>query len=117
MSQQTTKYVVGISLLFVLFGAVIVFNSRLVDLPKTQSQKQPVERSKSTSTSDSDIGRRLCPDEWFENKMPQFVKEPNDGASVSDQYFIIDGERRELEEFDLGWIKENCEVNQPEVIY
>ena len=32
------------------------------------------------------------------------------------QYFIINGERRELPEFDVDWIKENCEANEPTIV-
>jgi len=56
---------------------------------------------------------RVCPDTWIENRMPG----PPDGLkNTSRQYFIIDGERRELEEFDLKWIKENCDI-KPSIVY
>ncbi|MFH1425331.1 MAG: hypothetical protein ABIG28_01200 [archaeon] len=46
---------------------------------------------------------RICPDEWIDNQMPGTVGDP-----LPSQYFIIDGERRELSEFDIDWIEENC---------
>lgn len=50
---------------------------------------------------------RICPDDWFDNQMPPVQEGENR------QYFIIDGERRELSEFDVEWIKKNCKVNKP----
>jgi len=28
------------------------------------------------------------------------------------QYFVQDGERRELSEFDMDWIEENCDIEK-----
>lgn len=47
---------------------------------------------------------RVCPEEWIQNKMPSTNStEPN-------EYFILDGKRKELKEFDLEWIKSNCTI-------
>ncbi len=53
---------------------------------------------------------RICPDEWIENRMPG----PN--AQVR-QYFIIEGERKEIDAYDLEWIKKNCTVKEPQIVY
>lgn len=54
---------------------------------------------------------QICPDAWYVNQMPMI--EPIDGeSSPSNEYFIVDGERRELEEFDVTWIQENCTVQK-----
>lgn len=58
---------------------------------------------------------RTCPDEWIENRMPgpkakQDRQKPN-------QYFILDGKRRELQEFDLDWIRNNCDIKEPVIVY
>ncbi len=53
---------------------------------------------------------RACPDEWYQNKMPS-----TDSKNSNLEYFIIAGERRELAEFDLAWIKENCNI-KPQII-
>jgi len=49
---------------------------------------------------------QVCPDAWIENRMP------GTGSSTPSEYLIIDGERRELNEFDLDWIEENCSVQK-----
>lgn len=53
---------------------------------------------------------RICPDAWYDNQMPGEV-------TKNREYLIVDGERRELDEFDIEWIKNNCAVNKPTVIY
>lgn len=58
---------------------------------------------------------RICPDKWYDNKMPRIISE--DDEEYVSQYFIIDGERREISEFDVDWIIENCEVNKPELVF
>ncbi len=47
---------------------------------------------------------RICPDEWIDNQMPMIVN--ND--SLPKQYFILDGKRMEMSEFDTLWVFNNC---------
>lgn len=50
-----------------------------------------------------------CPNKWIDNQMP--------GETTRErQYFILDGKRRELKEFDLEWVRKNCKI-KPEVVY
>ena len=56
-----------------------------------------------------------CPDTWYKNMMPMIVDNPSEAEHVG-EYFIIDNQRRELSEYDVEWIIENCEVNQPSPI-
>ena len=48
--------------------------------------------------------------------MPIIVDDPEE-AKHAGEYFIIDGEKRELVEYDVEWIIDNCEVNEPSPIY
>ncbi len=52
---------------------------------------------------------KVCPEEWYQNKMP--------GTPTSDvsEYFIYEGKRRELKEFDLEWIYKNCNI-KPQIV-
>ncbi len=34
---------------------------------------------------------------------------------TSNQYFIFDGTRRELSEFDMNWVNESCDLEVTEV--
>jgi len=55
---------------------------------------------------------RECPDSWIENRMPGVSDKPDEKR----QYFIVDGERKEIEEYDLEWIKQNCDI-KPQIVY
>lgn len=46
-----------------------------------------------------------CPGEWVEDRMPGGKTE-----SAKNQYFIINGNRKEIKDYDLEWIKSNCSV-------
>lgn len=58
----------------------------------------------------SDTKLRQCPDEWIDNQMPS--TDPNKSKT---QYFLLNGERRELEEFDIEWIQKNCNLKKQDV--
>jgi len=55
---------------------------------------------------------RVCPDSWIENRMPSVSNTHNEKK----QYFIVNGERREIDDYDLDWIKENCNI-KPQIVY
>jgi hypothetical protein len=67
----------------------------------------------SEKASNENTKLKICPDAWYLNQMATY---PEDKTPPS-QYFIIDEERRELSEFDIDWIKENCEINTPTPVY
>lgn len=48
-----------------------------------------------------------CPDKWIDNQMPS-----TDPKKLETQYFILNGERRELYEFDAEWIQKNCSLKK-----
>lgn len=56
---------------------------------------------------------RDCPEEKIANKMPMIVEEGENAEPNT--YFIYQGERKELKEFDLEWVEANCEVKETEV--
>lgn len=58
-----------------------------------------------------DLGIKACPSAWIDNQMPTIP------PSRNTQYLIIDGTRRETSEYNLNWIRTNCEVNEPLVVY
>lgn len=50
---------------------------------------------------------RECPDEWII---------PNSRKPLADtEHFFMNGRRRELAEFNLEWVKENCQITRKEV--
>lgn len=69
--------------------------------------------STTTPAQDSQL-LRDCPQTWYDNRMPGIV-EPGQPRPVT-QYFIYKGERHELTEFDMNWVKANCNLT-PSVVY
>ena len=47
---------------------------------------------------------RECPDEWIENRMP------GPESDEARQYFIFKGQRKEIKNYEVDWIKSNCSV-------
>lgn len=58
------------------------------------------------------VPNRQCPEAWFNDKMPIIGEDP-----VSAEYLVVDGERKEVFEMDLEWIKENCEISKPITVF
>lgn len=48
---------------------------------------------------------KACPDEWIEDRMPSASSDDSER-----QYLIFNGERKELKDYDLDWIKNNCSI-------
>lgn len=65
----------------------------------------------STSSSpkgQSQVGLRECPDEKIVNRMPG-------PGSTQSSYYIKDGLRREISEYDAAWVASNCSVPEQQV--
>lgn len=56
-------------------------------------------------------GEKKCPDEWISNQMPGEV-----GDSSTREYFIVDGRRVEISDYDIEWVVKNCSL-QKEIVY
>jgi len=57
---------------------------------------------------------RTCPEAWYFNAMPGIIPDP---GSPPREYLVVGGQRREIAEFDLDWIKANCPVNKPQTVH
>lgn len=56
-----------------------------------------------------------CPDEWIQNRMPAVVP-PGEEEKTPSEYYILDGARREISEFDTVWVEANCDL-EAQVVY
>ncbi len=54
----------------------------------------------------------ICPDSWIINKMPG----PKLKEKLNEQYFILNGERKELSDFNMVWVQQNCSL-KPAPVY
>lgn len=50
---------------------------------------------------------RICPDQWIVDAMPGVV-----GDNIPNEYFIINGQRAEIYNYDVTWIEQNCSVEK-----
>lgn len=82
------------------------------------------EERENTKNNDSNISNETaliqeCPDEKIINKMPQIIDDSDTSNETSprdaEAYYIFNGERKEISEFDEKWVEENCEVPEMEV--
>ncbi|HUW21547.1 MAG TPA: hypothetical protein VMW41_02655 [Candidatus Bathyarchaeia archaeon] len=67
-----------------------------------------------TPTLTQTAKKRVCPEAWYIDKMPGPAEET---PPVSREYLVIDGQRVEARDYDLAWIRANCSVKQPAVVW
>ncbi len=92
-----------ISLIIIIFVSIVFFGC---DQDKLEDNKNVNVES---------INKlQVCPEAWYDNKMPTICdQEPCGSAS---QYFVINGERKELDEVDVAWVQNNCAIKKPQVV-
>jgi hypothetical protein len=61
--------------------------------------------------NESALGYRTCPDEWIVNRMPR-----TSGDTSIKEYYIIDGARWEIAQFDRQWVERTCQL-APQYVY
>ena len=69
----------------------------------------------STSLSGDNKLLRVCPEKYFEDRMPRIIDTQNPDETPH-AYFIYNKERHEIAEFDTAWVWKNCEVEK-EIVY
>jgi len=57
-----------------------------------------------------------CPDLLFQNKMPMACDTVEECDALIREYYIVDGKRKELTDFDSEWVEQNCDV-KVEAVY
>ncbi len=72
------------------------------------------KKNKNAETSKKNL-LRVCPDEWYEDRMPQMVSDSSE-KPILNQYFIIAEERKEIKDYDIEWIKKNCPIKSPSIV-
>ena len=80
------------------------------DYYKSIEEENTQLKEKVSQLENQDAKLKICPDEWINNQQP-IVSESNESVGeINKQYFILNKERRELEEFDMNWIIQNCDI-------
>lgn len=71
-----------------------------------------------TPTSTEITRLQICPDKWYKNEQPcLYENSPTECKQQQKEYFIVNGEKKEVEKMDVEWVRENCKVNEPEVLH
>lgn len=79
--------------------------------PGTSATTKPVSGASGSSGSGTTVGLlRACPEEWIDNQMPTVGTPP-----ARRDYYIYQGVRREVSEFDEMWVRENCKLEKQTV--
>lgn len=103
----------GILFIILVISAIASFIYYWQALEKASQYFQPVKRADKTPNYKNRL-LRLCPAEWIVDEMPEIGKpDLNDPPK---EYFIYQGVRRDLSEFDVDWVKVNCDV-EPSYAY
>jgi hypothetical protein len=99
------------SILVVIIVLIVIFAIQ-------RSQKETLSPTVPTIPPTPSVPDKIqeCPEAWYKNMMPIIVDDPQD-AKHAGEYFIVNGQKREISEYDVEWIVDNCEVNQPQPIY
>lgn len=98
-----------VPILVVLIVVIIVFTRQ-----RSGETRSPVIPSTPSPTISTKL--KECPDAWYKNMIPIIIDDPKE-AEYAGEYFMVDNERRELSDYDVEWIVDNCEVNEPQPIY
>lgn len=58
---------------------------------------------------------QVCPDELIKNEMPMVIDAETSELPAKRSYYILEGARHELTEFDAEWLTDNCEIPETTV--
>jgi len=67
-------------------------------------------KEKVSQLESQDAKLKICPDEWINNQQPIIRENISSTNRTLRQYFIVNKERKELIEFDMNWIVQNCDL-------
>ena len=68
-----------------------------------------------TQTAINSKKLKVCPDEWIDDQMPG-IGVVGSESQKQRMYFILNGERMEMSEFDIEWVRGNCNI-EPQVVF
>jgi hypothetical protein len=84
--------------------------------------EEPTEDEAATDTTDNTSAEsaatteeaallQVCPEQLISDQMP-LVLDANTETTPTREYYIFEGTRHELTEFDADWVKTNCEIDE-----
>lgn len=106
MNKKSFITVVGIVALLVVSMTVHFAKAKNV-----HGRAVSILLTNNNSLSDTTKKIQQCPDSWIDNQMPFVGKE-----KPVTEYYILNGERRDIDVFDGEWIAKNCTLTK-QVVY
>lgn len=106
--------------LYIILTAVAITAGVYVSQGRVDSSKKPTITPAPIQTPPNPFQTKIrsCPDEWIIDRQPcVYVKSPSECENHEKEYLIIEGERKEVKDYDLDWIKANCPVDKPTPVY
>lgn len=92
-SKKTRLIMIGVAVLLLVIGMYLAFATSS-GLGKKQ-------------------GLQICPTEMIVNQMPSIDRSgesESEALPTRSSYYILNGERKEIDDFDISWVGENCRV-------
>lgn len=105
------KQIILLVLLLVILGLLYVIFGNNINKTKNIENNLEAEQGAKIRNEMSQVG---CPDEMIVNKMPSVI---DDSGVIPPPkaYYIKDGKRVEMADYDAVWVNANCEVPVLEV--
>lgn len=92
-----------------VFGLILAAFGMSACAIQKPPMNNPVNNTVDNSTNNTVVSGTLqeCPSEKIINSMP--------GIGGGEEYYILNGKRREVQEFDAAWVAAHCKVPVQEV--
>lgn len=117
-SARTLIKIIALAIFFFVFGFAMLFSQN----SKTKEPKEleilniktetteVIQKKEAEFISPVQVLIQKCPEAWYDNQMPQVVKEGS--IAKITEYLIMNGKRVELKEVDMKWVSENCQIKK-----
>ena len=99
------RYTISAFFLIVLLAIVAT-----IAMVTTNPQKNRQNNSETTNTQTKLSSKlKICPSNWEYRINPE--------TKQREEYFVIGETKKEIDRYDINWIKLNCPVNKPVEVY
>ena len=102
------------NILIIIMTALLIILACIFFSPKAASntKKEFIKETRQQKNIEYAKNQQICPQAWFDNTTPTTENE-----KVSGQYIILDGKSFPPDAIDEAWVKANCDVKGPIVIF
>ena len=112
MNEHTVEHWLAILALVILIG--VVYYAVSAEPPVSALTPEQLSQLEAAKPKQPEVLMQQCPDHWIQDSVPRAY-----GYKVLElprSYFVMAGERHEMWEFDMDWVRANCQV-QPQNLF